>query len=60
MDLVDVIRLACLIFIGAGLVVLALNPTREDEEDYRNWTAYLDRKTREERKKSRRWWKDDQ
>ncbi len=49
MELIDSIRLGLLVFIGVGLVILAMHPTREDEEDYENWIDFNDKEVREGR-----------
>ncbi len=49
MELIDYIRLAFFVFIAVCLVILAMNPTQEDEEDYENWIDYHDTGTRARR-----------
>ena len=49
MDLIDYIRLALFVFIAICLVILAMNPTQEDEEDYENWIDYFDKEARKRR-----------
>lgn len=51
MDLIDFIRFVLFVFIGIGLVILALNPTKKRQDDYRNWIDYLDKEARESRKR---------
>ncbi len=49
MELIDYIRLAFFVFIAVCLVIRAMNPTHEDEEDYENWIDYHDKDARERR-----------
>ncbi len=49
MELIDYIRLAFFVFIAVCLVILAMNPTQEDEEDYENWIDYYDTDARARR-----------
>ena len=49
MELIDYIRLAFFVFIAVCLVILAMNPTQEDEEDYENWIDYHDTDARARR-----------
>ncbi len=49
MELIDYIRLAFFVFIAVCLVILAMNPTQEDEEDYENWIDYHDKDARQRR-----------
>ncbi len=53
MDLIDYIRLAFFVFIGVCMVILAMNPTQEDVEDYENWIDYFDKEARERRDRER-------
>ncbi len=49
MELIDYMRLAFFVFIAVCLVILAMNPTQEDEEDYENWIDYHDTDARARR-----------
>ncbi len=35
------------------MVILAMNPTQEDVEDYENWIDYFDKEARERRDRDR-------
>ena len=58
MELIDYIRLAFFVFIAVCLVILAMNPTQEDEEDYENWIDYHDTDARARRDRDGRSQKD--